>query len=113
MVHVCIASLTKAADQIQKRKSETDSQLFLLKHLLILKEQIVAFDIEYVRPEVEFDFSSATSTFWEIRETGSLFNPNNLIRLMQQGFPKVVENMLDAKVVSDYYPSTLIGESGY
>ncbi|EWC45582.1 hypothetical protein DRE_05440 [Drechslerella stenobrocha 248] len=110
VVHVCIGSLTKAADQIRKRKSETDSELFLLKHLLILKEQIVAFDIEYVRPEVEFDFSSVTGTFWEIRETGSLFNPNNLMKLMQRGLPKVVENMLDAKVELDAKLRTVINQ---
>ncbi|KAK6349860.1 Golgi transport complex subunit 3 [Orbilia brochopaga] len=110
VVHVCIGSLAKAADQIRRRKSETDAQLFLLKHLLILKEQIVAFDIEYVRPEVEFDFSSVTGTFWEIRETGSLFNPNNLMKLMQRGLPKVVENMLDAKVELDAKLRTVINQ---
>ncbi|TGJ71023.1 Golgi transport complex subunit 3 [Orbilia oligospora] len=97
VVHVCIGSLSRAADQIRRMKNDTDSQLFLLKHLLILKEQIVAFDIEYVRPEVEFDFS----TFWEIRQTESLFSPNGLMKLVQKGLPKVVENMLDAKVELD------------
>ncbi|KAF3906636.1 hypothetical protein ABW20_dc0109312 [Dactylellina cionopaga] len=110
VVHVCIASLARAADQIRRRRNDTDSQLFLLKHLLILKEQIVAFDIEYVRPEVEFDFSSVTGTFWEIRETGSLFNPNNLMKMMQRGLPKVVENMLDAKVELDARLRTIINQ---
>lgn len=90
----------RATDLIKTQKSQIDSQLFLLKHFLLLKEQIVAFDIEYVRPDVDIDFSSVTGTFWEIREKGSLFNPNNLLKLVQNGMPKVVENMLDAKVVS-------------
>ncbi|EPS44581.1 hypothetical protein H072_1414 [Dactylellina haptotyla CBS 200.50] len=110
VVHVCIASLVRAADQIKRQKNDIDSQLFLLKHLLILKEQIVAFDIEYVRPEVEFDFSTVTETFWDIRETGSLFNPNNLMKLMQKGLPKVVENMLDAKVELDAKLRTTINQ---
>ena len=45
-----------------------------MSHLLILKQQIVAFDIEYVAPEVSFDFSGVTSTFWELRERGGLRN---------------------------------------
>ncbi|KAF3926407.1 hypothetical protein AA313_de0204896 [Arthrobotrys entomopaga] len=110
VVHVCIASLVNAAELIRKQKNEIDSQLFLLKHLLILKEQIVAFDIEYVRPEVEFDFSTVTETFWDIRETGSLFNPNNLMKLMQKGLPKVVENMMDAKVELDVKLRSLINQ---
>ena len=102
-MHICIDSLVKASDLIKSKKTTVDSQLFLIKHLLILKEQIVAFDIEFGRPEVDIDFSSVTGTFWEIREKGSLFNPNGLLKLMTKGLPKVVENMLDAKVVCTWY----------
>jgi hypothetical protein len=38
--------------------------------------------------------SSITSTFWELRSRGGLFNPRALVGLL---IPKVVENMLDAK----------------
>ena len=75
-----------------------DGQLFLLKQLLVLKQQIVAFDIEFVTPEVNVDFSNLTTTFWELRARGGLFNPSNLVRLVGSGLmPRVVENMLDAK----------------
>jgi hypothetical protein len=65
-----------------------------------LKQQIVAFDIEFVTPETElqYDFSSITNTFWELRSRGGLFNPRNLVGLL---IPKVVENMLDAKAEVD------------
>lgn len=80
-------------------------------HLLILKQQIVAFDIEYVAPEVSFDFSGVTSTFWELRERGGLFNPRNLMRLVGHGLiPRVVENMLDAKVELDGRLRTVIND---
>lgn len=82
-----------------------------MSHLLILKQQIVAFDIEYVAPEVSFDFSGVTSTFWELRERGGLFNPRNLMRLVGHGLlPRVVENMLDAKVELDGRLRTAIND---
>ncbi|KAI9771478.1 MAG: Golgi transport complex subunit 3 [Geoglossum simile] len=102
IVHLTTVSLHKAASLISSKSSATDSQLFLIKYLLILKSQIVAFDIEFVTPEVSFDFSVATNTFWELRERGGLFNPRNLLRLVGGGLlPRVVENMLDAKVELD------------
>ena len=79
--------------------------------MLILKQQIVAFDIEYVTPEISFDFSSVTNTFWELRERGGLFDPSNLWRIMGGGLlPKVVENMLDAKVELDGSLRTVIND---
>ncbi|KAL9577266.1 MAG: hypothetical protein Q9203_007527, partial [Teloschistes exilis] len=83
-------------------KTPADAHLFLIKHLLLLKQQIVAFDIEYVTPDLQLDFSSLTNTFHELRERGSLFNPKNLWQLMGANLvPRVVENMLDAKVELD------------
>jgi hypothetical protein len=82
-----------------------------MSHLLLLKQQIVAFDIEYVAPEVSFDFSGVTSTFWELRERGGLFNPRNLMKLVGHGLlPRVVENMLDAKVELDGRLRTVIND---
>ncbi|RAL15468.1 Golgi transport complex subunit COG3 [Aspergillus homomorphus CBS 101889] len=93
-------------------RPETHRQLFLMSHLLILKQQIVAFDIEYVAPETSLDFSGLTHTFWELREErGGLFNPRNLVRLVGQGLlPRVVENMLDAKVELDGRLRTVIND---
>ncbi|KAL4810541.1 Sec34-like family-domain-containing protein [Aspergillus unguis] len=110
IVHQTTASLHQASTAIST-KSPTDGQLFLMSHLLILKQQIVAFDIEYVAPEVSFDFSGVTSTFWELRERGGLFNPRNLMRLVGHGLlPRVVENMLDAKVELDGRLRTVIND---
>lgn len=99
IVHQTTLSLVSASQQISTKSSSTDGQLFLLKHLLLLKSQIVAFDIEYVTPDVSFDFSGVASTFWELRERGGLFSPAMWMKLFSSGglLPKVVENMLDAK----------------
>lgn len=118
IVHQTTLSLTHASSLILSSSSSTnttnknnkkdnaktsaDAHLFLIKHLLLLKQQIVAFDIEYVTPDLQLDFSSLTNTFHELRERGSLFNPRNLWQLMGAKLvPRVVENMLDAKVELD------------
>jgi hypothetical protein len=102
IVHQTTLSLISASTLITKQVSPTDGQLFRLKYLLILKQQIVAFDIEFApSPDVDL-FSSVTNTFWELRERGGLFDPRNWIRLLQGGLvPKVVRNMFDAKAELD------------
>ncbi|OJD15070.1 hypothetical protein AJ78_04641 [Emergomyces pasteurianus Ep9510] len=111
IVHQTTLSLHAASNQISSKASRADAQLFLIKHLLLLKQQIVAFDIEFVSPDVSFDFSGVTNTFWELRERGGLFNPRNLMRLVGGGLlPRVVENMLDAKVELDGRLRTVIND---
>ncbi|KAJ5155620.1 hypothetical protein N7492_008423 [Penicillium capsulatum] len=111
IVHQTTLSLYNASNLIAGKSTAADGQLFLMGHLLILKQQIVAFDIEYVAPEVSFDFSGVTNTFWELRERGGLFNPRNLMRLVGHGLiPRVVENMLDAKVELDGRLRTVIND---
>ncbi|KGO36938.1 Conserved oligomeric Golgi complex, subunit 3 [Penicillium expansum] len=111
IVHQTTLSLQNASTLISAKATPADSQLFLMSHLLILKQQIVAFDIEYVSADISFDFSGMTSTFWELRERGGLFNPRNLMRLVGHGLiPRVVENMLDAKVELDGRLRTVIND---
>ncbi|KAI4183792.1 MAG: hypothetical protein L6R41_005190 [Letrouitia leprolyta] len=102
IVHQTTLSLQHASILISNSRSPADGHLFLIKHLLFLKQQIVAFDIEYVTPDVTFDFSGVTNTFYELRDRGGLFDPRNLWKHMSGNLlPKVVENMLDAKVELD------------
>ncbi len=96
MVHLCILSLFNASGTLATKKSQLDADLFLIKHLLILKEQVGAFDIEYVRPETEIDFSGVVDRFREFSKMESgIFSPAALRKVVQ--LPMVVENMLDAK----------------
>jgi len=120
IVHSTIHSLISASQQVTRKKTVQDGQLFLITHLLQLKQQIVAFDIEFIPSEVEFDFSSMTNTFYELRERGSLWNPVSWVRLVSGTvggglLPKVVENMLDAKAELDGRLRTVINDfvNGY
>lgn len=44
-IGMCSTSIQRASKLIEKRSSQMDGQLFLIKHLLILREQIAAFNI--------------------------------------------------------------------
>lgn len=113
LVHVTTVSLALASQRIITQKTAIDGKLFLIKHLLLLKEQIVAFDIEFIQPDVNIDFSEITSTFWELREQAGLgvFSPNGILRLMKGALlPKVVANMFDAKVELDVRLRSAINE---
>ena len=122
IVHATTTSLVHASSVLKTQKKSNrirsdnpansmldttaNAHLFLLTQLLLLKSQIIAFDIEFSpQPEVSFDFSNLTNTFYELQaERGGLFNPLNLVRLVGRGrdlLPRVVENMLDAKVELD------------
>ncbi|TYK14988.1 conserved oligomeric Golgi complex subunit 3 [Cucumis melo var. makuwa] len=56
-VEVCSTSIQKASKLIAKRSSPMDGQLFLIKHFLILREQIASFDVEFSATHKELDFS--------------------------------------------------------
>eukprot|EP00268_Persea_americana_P062426 TRINITY_DN80025_c0_g1_i1.p1 TRINITY_DN80025_c0_g1~~TRINITY_DN80025_c0_g1_i1.p1 ORF type:complete len:782 (+),score=145.88 TRINITY_DN80025_c0_g1_i1:239-2584(+) len=95
-VEVCSASIEKASKLIKDRSSQTDGQLFLIKHLLILREQIAPFDIEFSVTHKELDFSHLLEHLRRIlRGQASLFEWSRpLARTLT---PRVLESQMDAK----------------
>jgi hypothetical protein len=113
IVHATTASLYGASHTLAKTKSSpADSQLFLIRHLLLLKEQLVAFDIESVpQPDVNIDLSPLARTFSSLRTTGSLFSPNGLYTLIKTAaVPKVINSMLGAEAGLGIRLRAAIGE---
>ncbi|KAF8436450.1 Sec34-like family-domain-containing protein [Terfezia claveryi] len=108
IVHSCTLSLIKASKQLNKQKTPIDGHLFLIKHLLILKEQIVAFDIEYLPPDQDRVAAGVqetiTGTFWDVYQQGGLLTRDGILKLVSVGAGWTsgpVENMIDAKVELD------------
>lgn len=66
-VTLCRQSLSTAATQVAARtpQSKTDGQLFLIRHLLLLKEMIRSVDL--VQIERAADFSSVTGACFSLR----------------------------------------------
>ncbi|KAF5191811.1 Conserved oligomeric Golgi complex, subunit [Thalictrum thalictroides] len=97
-VEVCSMSIQKASKLIAKRSSPMDGQLFLVKHLLILREQIAPFDIEFSVTHKELDFSHLLEHLRRIlRGQASLFDWSRSTSLARTLSPRVLESQIDAK----------------
>lgn len=97
-VEVCSDSIQKASKLIAKRSSPMDGQLFLIKHLLILREQIAPFDIEFSVTHKELDFSHLLEHLRRIlRGQASLFDWSRSTSLARTLSPRVLESQIDAK----------------
>jgi len=101
-VTLCRQSLSTAAAQVGARSPESkiDGQLFLIRHLLLLKEMVRSVDL--VQVERAADFSTVADALVNLlRNTSVLFNPNALFELAAKGMPSFAETMTDAKTDLD------------
>ncbi|KAI4344665.1 hypothetical protein L6164_011864 [Bauhinia variegata] len=97
-VEVCSTSIQKASKLVAKKSSPMDGQLFLIKHLLILREQIAPFDIEFSVTHKELDFSHLLEHLRRIlRGQASLFDWSRSTSLARTLSPRVLESQIDAK----------------
>lgn len=97
-VEVCSLSIQKASKLISQRSSPMDGQLFLIKHLLILREQIAPFDIEFSVTHKELDFSHLLEHLRRLfRGQASLFDWSRSSSLARTFSPRVLESQVDAK----------------
>uniref|UniRef100_A0A336LNT1 Conserved oligomeric Golgi complex subunit 3 n=1 Tax=Culicoides sonorensis TaxID=179676 RepID=A0A336LNT1_CULSO len=97
----CIHSVSAAAQQISTKQTPIDGELFEIKHLLILREQIAPFRVDFTVKETSLDFSKVkTAAFELIQKRGRLFSmgsSNSLLEFLLEGTPQVKEQMVDSR----------------
>uniref|UniRef100_A0A6J0UUR3 Conserved oligomeric Golgi complex subunit 3 n=1 Tax=Pogona vitticeps TaxID=103695 RepID=A0A6J0UUR3_9SAUR len=99
----CIQSLLVASESITKNKTQLDGQLFLIKHLLILREQIAPFHTEFTIKEISLDLKKTRDAAFKILNPMTvphffrLSSSNALIQFLLEGTPEIREHYIDSK----------------
>lgn len=99
IVHDCIESLETAYALVQKQSTSTlDTRLSYLKNMLMLRDQVQHFDIQYISNETYLDFSGLGGLIRSIREHKvAKVDSYSVLNLARESVPKVVNNMVDAR----------------
>lgn len=103
----CVVSLENAADLIKAKKGQIDASLFHIKHLLILREQIAAFNVNFSIKEVYLDFTKTRTAAYNLLKKRSrifsLNSNNSFLEFIFEGFPELIETQLDSKKEVDLH----------
>jgi hypothetical protein len=82
-----------ASSRIQTKKTKYDGLLFLIKHLLIMREQITPFNISQSSSETALDFSHLKHVLAPSERTFD--------KMVRSPFPDVREKQLDYRKEAD------------
>ncbi|GLD98258.1 hypothetical protein PINS_up006955 [Pythium insidiosum] len=101
-IQVCTASLRMAAADLTAAKGAVHGSLFLVKHLLTLREQITPFDIKFAVRAKSLDFtSSADAMSHLLSDVTAIFSlslrDNALVGLVANSLPQIQETTSDVK----------------
>jgi conserved oligomeric Golgi complex subunit 3 len=101
-IQICTASLKMASADLTVAKGPIHGSLFLVKHLLTLREQITPFDIKFSVRAKALDFTSSTDAMSHLlSDVSSVFSlsfeNNRLVGLFTQGIPQIQETTSDVK----------------
>ncbi|KAL7299876.1 hypothetical protein TKK_0007208 [Trichogramma kaykai] len=96
----CVQSIESAREKIQLRSTPLDAELFQVKHLLILREQIAPFQVDFTVKEYSLDFSKVkTAAFGLLEKRSRLFTLSNnaLLEFLLEGAPQMREQLFDSR----------------
>jgi hypothetical protein len=91
-VDECQRALVAAARTIGTTKSALDGHLFLARHVLLLRQQLSPFDVDFISTRTVLDFSHMRDAITQI-----LSRQGGLWSLLYAAAPRVLVQRLDAK----------------
>ena len=101
VVSLCADNIAGAAQTVSTKATPVDGQLFLIKHLIILREQIAPFNTELAVSVKDLDFTHMRGhvrrMFGGEMSFFSLNSDNAFYQLASEGRPRVVESKIDSK----------------
>ncbi|KAJ3231513.1 hypothetical protein HDU78_007700 [Chytriomyces hyalinus] len=99
-IDLCRKSMISAADVIGAKSTKLDGQFFLIKNLLMLREQIAPFDSSFVRREDMIDFSAISDALttifqnkWGLTQLPTLGLSFLTTQLPSMLVPRLMENV--------------------
>ena len=97
----CTLTLVNASKLLAVKKSTIDSLLFLIRHLLLLREQITPFDSSFSVTQQTLDFTHTIDAFRNIiNNKSNLFSfttQNPLYTVVQQSIPQIETQQVDSR----------------
>jgi hypothetical protein len=97
-VSLCSSSFIDASKKIAEKKTVMDAELFSIKHLLTLCEQLSAFNVNFRTTQVVLDFSQLRDGISRFLRGQSGFNVQSIIfDIMSSSRPRIVQNNIDSK----------------
>lgn len=100
-LELCVSTLRVGSERIKKSRAALHGDLFLIRHLLILREQLVPFEIRMQGTEKHLDFNNTAAAFTQmVANTQSLWRwdaTNGLLQFASTGLPGMNETHVDAK----------------
>ena len=101
-VELCVLALQAGADGVRKTRSVLNGDLFLVRHLLVLREQLIPFEIRLQSVQKVLDFRPSQQALTQFATHGArtmwrFDTANGLLQLAREGLPAVHEREQDAK----------------
>lgn len=104
-VTACVMALKVASEGVKRHADSSNGHLngdlFLVRHLLVLREQLLPFEIRMQGTEKRLDFRPTGAALSHLasnaRSVLRMDVSNGLLQLAREGLPGVLENQRDAK----------------
>jgi hypothetical protein len=96
-VMACTEALVAAARAVERARGRLDGALFLVMHLLKLREQIVPFDVDFSSNEIALDFTNTRSSLARMLKSGAASSWSGALSSLAGAPPKVYRTQRNSK----------------